>query len=164
MKKYRVLLLGLWLLVIAIAVMIFLFSAMEGPTSMKTSDGLTYWLIRLTHPGYDALTAKEKRIIYSQYVVYVRKVAHFTEFAMLGASLRMLFQALRLRHPVVCAWLAGTLYACTDELHQHFVGTRSAMIQDVGIDSCGVLAGVLLISLILYVRRRKKKTQESKFS
>lgn len=41
------------------------------------------------------------------------------------------------------------LYACSDELHQHFVEGRSGNIVDVGIDSIGIILGVTLF-LILY--------------
>ncbi len=76
---------------------------------------------------------------------------------MLGASLLLLFHALRLRWPVLCAWIAGTLYACTDELHQVFVSGRAGMWQDVCIDSSGVLTAVLLTALWLH-RRGKRRT------
>lgn len=153
MKK-RWVLWFLWGLVLAVAVMIFLFSAQDAEDSSKTSGGITIWLIRLTHPDYDSMKAKARNALFRQYQYYVRKAAHFSEFALLGVSLRLLFGALRIPTPIPWAWLAGTLYACSDELHQSLVDGRASMWQDVAIDSAGALAGILLTSLILWRRKR----------
>ena len=55
----------------------------------------------------------------------LRKIAHLTEYAILGA---LLVRALQ--RPAV-AILAGALYAVTDEFHQHFVRGRHAAWYDV---------------------------------
>jgi hypothetical protein len=67
----------------------------------------------------------------------LRKIAHFCEYAVLGA---LLVRATR-REPV--AAVLGVLYATSDELHQHFVRGRHAAVRDVLIDAAGVLFGVL---------------------
>jgi VanZ family protein len=72
----------------------------------------------------------------------LRKCAHVTEYAILGA---LLLRALG-REPV--AFLAGVAYAVTDEIHQHFVSGRHASPVDVAIDSVGVLLGVLVFERI----------------
>ena len=55
--------------------------------------------------------------------------------------------------------MIGTLYAGTDELHQYFNGTRTPSLRDVGIDSAGVLFGILVIMLLsdLLARMKAKK-------
>jgi VanZ family protein len=73
----------------------------------------------------------------------LRKCAHVTEYAILGA---LLYRALG-RAPA--AWLAGVAYAATDELHQRFVAGRHASPLDVAIDAAGVLAGVLLLEALI---------------
>ena len=153
----RKILLILWLLVLSIAAMIFLFSAQDGVSSTHTSDGFVYALLRFFHPDYDGLSSAAQRALYASFQFYVRKGAHFTEFALLGAALRMLTRALKARRPGPLSWCAGTLYACTDELHQMLVGTRSAMWQDVCIDSAGVLLGVAAAAAVLALRARKRK-------
>ena len=139
--------------------MIFYFSSQNGEESAQTSTGLAVFVMRLLVPGFDSLSAAEKAVHFDRLVLFVRKAAHFTEFAMLGASLRLLFHALALRRPFLIAWAAGTLYACTDELHQMFVDGRGAMWQDVCIDSAGVLTAVLLVTLWLR-HRGKRKTKK----
>jgi len=68
----------------------------------------------------------------------LRKGAHLTEYAVLGA---LLYRALG-REPLALA--VGLAYAATDELHQHFVHGRHASPVDVAIDAVGVAAGMLL--------------------
>jgi len=67
----------------------------------------------------------------------LRKIAHLSEYAILGALLLRAIQ-----RPAV-AILAGGLYAVTDEVHQHFVRGRHAAWYDVLIDTVGVAIGVL---------------------
>ena len=69
--------------------------------------------------------------------VVLRKLAHLTEYAILGA---LLLRATR--RPWLSLALA-TLYAASDEVHQHFVEGRHAAPLDVAIDAVGVLAGIL---------------------
>ena len=67
----------------------------------------------------------------------LRKLAHMTEYAILGA---LLLRALS--RP----WLAiviGALYAMSDEIHQHFVRGRHGAWYDVVIDTVGVTIGVV---------------------
>ena len=68
----------------------------------------------------------------------LRKGAHLTEYAVLGA---LLYRAVG-REPLTLA--VGLAYAATDELHQHFVHGRHASPVDVAIDAVGVAAGMLL--------------------
>jgi len=68
----------------------------------------------------------------------LRKGAHVTEYAVLGA---LLYRALG-SEPLALA--VGIAYAATDELHQHFVRGRHASPVDVAIDAVGVAAGMLL--------------------
>ena len=70
----------------------------------------------------------------------LRKLAHLTEYAMLGALLQR-----AIARPAL-AVLIGGLYAATDEIHQHFVRGRHAAWYDVVIDTIGVAVGVALWS------------------
>jgi VanZ like family len=76
----------------------------------------------------------------------LRKAAHVAEYAVLGALL-----ARALSTTVTAwawlAWVMGTAYAASDELHQHFVPGRHASALDLVIDAAGVAAGVLAVRL-----------------
>jgi VanZ family protein len=76
----------------------------------------------------------------------LRKLAHLTEYAILGA---LLVRALA--RPSL-AILLGALYAASDELHQHFVRGRHAAWYDVVIDTVGVTVGVILWRRLTRVR------------
>jgi VanZ family protein len=60
-----------------------------------------------------------------------------TEYAILAALL------LRALGRDVPAFLAAVGYAATDELHQHFVAGRHASPVDLGIDTVGVVLGLV---------------------
>ena len=60
--------------------------------------------------------------------------------------------------PTIIAFLIGTVYAASDELHQLFVPGRSGELTDTMLDGLGVLLGVLLLSILLN-RRRKGRTE-----
>ena len=98
----------------------------------------------------------------------VRKGAHFTEYMILGCFMvpaveewmppdqaQMPDPAWRNRF---ISWLAGTLYAVTDEIHQSFVPGRSCELRDIAIDGCGVLTGVLIVSLVIWLKERTSST------
>lgn len=67
----------------------------------------------------------------------LRKLAHFTEYAVLGGLLARAVAG-------VAALALGIAYAVTDEVHQTFVAGRSGSLRDVAIDGMGVLVGILL--------------------
>ena len=83
----------------------------------------------------------------------LRKIAHLSEYAILGALLVRAIQ-----RPAV-AILVGGLYAVTDEFHQHFVRGRHAAWYDVVIDTVGVTIGVLAWSGLR--RRGGRPAQEA---
>jgi VanZ family protein len=68
----------------------------------------------------------------------LRKGAHITEYAILGA---LLYRALGVE---ALALAIGIAYAATDELHQHFARGRHASPIDVAIDAVGLSLGMLV--------------------
>jgi VanZ family protein len=70
--------------------------------------------------------------------LFLRKVAHVTEYAVLGALLARALNDLG-------AFAAGVAYAATDEIHQTFVAGRAGRVGDVAIDAVGVLLGILVM-------------------
>jgi VanZ family protein len=67
----------------------------------------------------------------------LRKIAHVTEYAILGFLLARAVSELP-------AFVLGAAYAVTDEVHQSFVEGRHGAPRDVLIDAFGVAAGVLV--------------------
>ena len=73
----------------------------------------------------------------------IRKMAHFTEFACLGALFAWLFGMLR--KPMVFALACGFGAASMDETIQSFVPNRGPSFVDVLIDTSGALVGILFL-------------------
>lgn len=86
----------------------------------------------------------------------LRKMAHFMEFASLGMCLFWLFSMLK--KPRALAVIAGALAACADETIQMFVPDRGPSLKDVGIDTCGVITGMILLQIGYFLWRRKQTT------
>ena len=76
----------------------------------------------------------------------VRKLAHFTEYAVLGALLLLLTAVgfrVRLQTVVNCLFFLMAA-ALTDETIQMFSDGRSSQLTDVWLDFSGVMAGILV--------------------
>ena len=91
----------------------------------------------------------------------VRKLAHFSEFAILGILLRWLFAMLmdkklqRFIFPLVC----GMACAIIDEFIQSFTPGRVCSFWDMCIDWSGVLTGILL-TMLTYVFIMNKRNEK----
>ena len=144
------------LLVIAVMVMIFCFSAQTGTQSGAMSGKITTWVLNLGVPGFGDFSPEKQEAIRSAVGFAVRKLAHFSEYALLGFSLMLhiaqIGKKIAVRLPWLWSWGIGTLYAASDEFHQGFVAGRGPSVRDVMIDSAGVIAGALLICALLHKR------------
>ena len=143
------------IIVIAIMAFIFFQSALPADLSSEESGRVVDLIVRL----FQGVAPIDREML----VFVVRKGAHFTEYMILGGFLvpavKEWMAVDTTPVPVVreriTAWLAGTLYAVTDEIHQSFVPGRSCELRDMGIDSCGVLAGVLVVSLVIWFKEHR---------
>ena len=90
----------------------------------------------------------------------LRKIAHFTEFAALGACLAWRFGMLEKRK--ITALVYGFGAACVDETIQVFVPDRGPGIRDVAIDTCGAAAGIGLLLLGYTIVKKIKHSKENK--
>lgn len=62
---------------------------------------------------------------------------------------------------ILCAAASGVLAACVDETIQRFVPQRHGCLTDVGIDTAGVLTGIVLF-MIAYLINKKQHMEEMK--
>lgn len=149
---------------VSIMAMIFFFSTEQAEQSDATSGFFSLWVLRLTHPGFESLPEEERVELYNRMQTVIRKIAHFTEFALLGFSIRLCLESWfggRRKCLGAAACIGGAAYAGLDEWHQTLVDGRSGQWADVGIDTSGVLTGVLIATWILNRYIRKKKTDTS---
>jgi VanZ family protein len=82
----------------------------------------------------------------------VRKVGHAAVFSILAILVHLALGEQRPRRELL-AWVAASVYAVTDELHQAFVPGRGPSPADVAIDILGVTAGIAGLR-VLAARRR----------
>ena len=140
--------------VIAIMLTIFLFSAQTAQDSSKLSGEIVEIVIKIVLPHYDELPEIQQQQIKEKVTLIVRKLAHFTEFAVLGFFLilhlisyrpyiKSFNNKLLIRAGISC--VIGILYAVSDEFHQMFVTNRYSSIYDILIDSSGVLFGISIL-------------------
>ncbi len=92
-------------------------------------------------------------------LVYLRKIAHFLEYAVLGTLLSFLVicnYRVRLQN-IINILFVGVLTAVCDETIQIYTG-RGSVLTDVWIDISGVFAAVFLIFLFhrLFATRRRR--------
>lgn len=153
-------------IVITILVMlvIFIHSAMPGDASTAESDFVILLLPEISGLGHDLAS------------FIVRKAAHCVVYTVLGFCLFVNVRdfavrraadgseagagdtgadgsAGQVRVPRRWAWIIGTVYAATDELHQAFVPGRNGALFDVCLDSVGIAAGVLIAAAVLGRRK-----------
>lgn len=138
-------------------VVIFCFSAADGDESSKTSGWVGRMIGQIFVSGFDDMSETEQEEWASKIEYPIRKAAHATEYAVLAL---LVFGALPFvgfrRYGI--AWILAVFYAGTDEFHQRFVPGRAGTLFDVGVDSLGALAGLLILAGILaLVRRRREK-------
>jgi VanZ family protein len=80
--------------------------------------------------------------------VLLRKLAHFTEYAVLTGLWWRALRGLGVRFPLAAAMAISLGYAATDELHQTFVDGRKGTPVDVLIDFAGIATAAAVIAAL----------------
>lgn len=147
------------ILLIAVYVMIFRFSADDAENSsaisVKVTKAVIHFYYRLTGqtgdgvPVLGAVDTMEG---------VIRKLAHFTEYMLVGfLSYGMLQMWLvKKRTGIVIVMIQLFLSGAADEIHQYFVPGRYASVKDVFIDTAGGIAGMTVILLIKEIKKMWK--------
>lgn len=89
---------------------------------------------------------------------FLRKAAHFTEFACLGICLRWLFGMLQKKQlrQILLPLIFAIVVACIDETIQVFIPDRGPGIKDVLLDSAGALVGIAILTISHILQRKKQ--------
>ena len=128
--------------------LIYSFSAQTGEVSGALSYEVSYQIVETKNEvlnenkTYDELAYSASSIEF-----YVRKAAHMTEYCLLAIAISFPLYVYGVRG-IWLILLAGAIcvgFAGFDEYHQSFVADRGPSVRDVGIDSIGVTAGILLV-------------------
>lgn len=132
-------------------------SLTSGEDSGNMSGNIMQWIntfLRLDEQGAEVLHK------------FIRKGAHFTEFACLGLLLTWLFGMMgeKKGHLFCMPLLFGMMAACVDETIQVFTPDRGPSPIDIWIDTCGVAAGIimLLIGYAFICKKHSYHMEETK--
>lgn len=126
-------------IVVAVLVTLFIFSGQNASESSNVSQGISDIVIEFLRSLFPAL---ELNWVHH----FIRKMAHFTLFAILGVGLCGSVEGI-IEKKFMCILLIGFLVACLDEMHQIFSAGRSASFGDVLLDESGVIAGYFLYKI-----------------
>lgn len=85
----------------------------------------------------------------------VRKLAHLTEFTILGSLLYTILRRYITYGTVIKTIGLGMFIACLDEFIQLFSPGRSSQFSDILIDTVGVVIGILVVKLVYYIRYKR---------
>lgn len=151
MKKTKIIRIVLFLLIVAWAVLVFYLSGQTGGESSGVSRKIA-----------EFFTKDEKLLEVVER--YVRKFAHFSEYAFGGFLFILLFNTYEWtdRRKLITSIGLGAWYATTDEVHQLMVEGRNGSIVDVYIDTLGVATGVCITLLIIKLITKALSKKKSK--
>ena len=152
----------LTVLTLAVMGMIFFFSTETAEQSDETSGYFTRQVIDVLYPDYAKYEKKQQQSLYDSIQTVIRKMAHYTEFAILGFLMRLCLESWfgKRKWLTPVSWGLSTLYASTDEMHQILIDGRSGQWTDILLDSAGVLSGVLIAVLVLFLVRKRTTRKE----
>ncbi|MDX9808271.1 MAG: VanZ family protein [Acholeplasma sp.] len=127
-------------------------SLLPGEVSSNQSD----FIVDTLHPFIQRLGIHMGVDTFS---FWIRKLAHFTEYFILGVLLFVAYQSSYQKMKLyTIIFLQGLITASIDETIQLFTPNRSGELRDVLIDFLGVMFGVLFVYLI-YQKVIKHKKQ-----
>ena len=140
---------------------IFYYSSQNGSLSANMSGKITNFTIQLFIKNYADLPLNEQSNIYKNVSYLIRKIAHFSEYAILAMLLFFTMRSFTKNYLYIhtISFVLSCLYAVSDEFHQSFVADRLPLFKDVLIDSLGSLTMLLFIACIINIIRLKKKVQ-----
>ncbi len=158
MTKKRIAAVSLIIISVLWFIVIFGFSGESSSASDKTSSRATEVVLGIFIKGFSDIPESEKAALTAKYNHPIRKIAHFSEYAVLGMLLSLTFLCfgkIKKRFYLFSVPLSFLL-ASSDELHQLFVPGRACRFTDVLLDTSGAAAGALFIFLIVILFKKKK--------
>lgn len=130
---------------IFLMILIFMFSHQTGSESSGLSSQIVLWIQTYLH------------IPITEFIV--RKAAHMSEYALL--TLTFIYGFYKNQYPIqkiMIYSLIGTfLYACSDEMHQLFIGGRAGQFTDVLIDTCGGCLTIIFYYVLTKLKYKQRR-------
>ena len=148
-KTILVILVVIWMGVI------FMFSNQKAEESGKNSKSIIrVTIVNIYKLFHGDASEEELDKIVEKYQYPVRKIAHFTEYFILGILIFLCFKEYNNKN-VYLMILICFLYAVSDELHQLIVPGRDCNITDVLIDTFGSCFSILTFKKIFKLDKNK---------
>ena len=138
------------LLILTILMICFIWGHSMMPADI--SSGESQWFLQRIQSVFNAVGIRSNITEH-----FVRKLAHFTEYACLGILLMLntILAARGIFKNKIAQLYIGLLVPVIDESIQLFVEGRSGMITDVWIDYSGVIAGMAAVLWICIAVRKR---------
>lgn len=138
------------LLALLIMAAIFWFSSQSGAESSGLSLKVTRFISRIIYFDFKNMHPSQQNFIVEGLHPFVRKLAHFSVYMLLGMCVYSFIMAsgFRFKARQLAALVVCIVYAAFDEFHQSFVPDRSMKLADVMIDSAGSLIGIFVVSVM----------------
>ena len=141
-----------WILYIVLCLIVFFIwdnSLQNGGTSDGFSLIFAKWIAPIANKlGFYGNIWALNRII--------RKLAHLTEFTILGGVLYVVLRRYIEYGTVVKTMVVGIVIASLDEFIQLFSLGRSSQLSDVLIDTVGIIIGISVVKLTYYISHDKR--------
>ncbi|MBR5755914.1 MAG: VanZ family protein [Erysipelotrichaceae bacterium] len=142
MKKYlKPALLMAWMSVI------FFMSGQSGAESSNTSNMVIFLMMGVLKVFFPEGLPFDEAAFIATFAQPVRKLAHFSEYLILGILMVMNIKDLKRDKAVIISTVLCALYAMTDEVHQLFVPNRYCSLMDMLLDTAGSITGIVLYHL-----------------
>jgi len=128
---------------------VFNFSSEQSTKSTSTSETVIRAGLS-KNENFKKLNESEQKTIIEKYQHPIRKLAHFTLYAIGGLLIFNFLNTFNTctRNKMLIAIIIGLSYAISDEIHQLFTDGRSAQITDVLIDTAGATLGCTIMYTI----------------
>lgn len=141
---------------------LFSFSNQQGESSSSKSKKVSEIIVNIIDIKHEYNEETRKQIVFG-IEPYIRKIAHFSLYALGGILLMNAVRLFLLKEniQILISSGIGILYAMIDEIHQLVIPGRSGKITDVLIDSLGILTGIMVFMICnKVIKSIKEKIQK----
>lgn len=136
-------------LVLIWMITVFMFSSQNGDESQRTSGKVTKVIVEFFTYNQN-ITESEKLELIENLDYYIRKLAHYSIYALGGILIYNYINTYNINRKkvILISILIGVIYAISDESHQYFTAGRCASVLDIFVDSFGIMTGVIIINIV----------------
>lgn len=136
---------------------IFSFSAEDATKSEHRSDEVIINAVETI--TREEIPENQRQKIIDEYIVIVRKSAHFFLYFILAILVFTLYKRIfgLNSKSFIYSIIFCFIYACSDEIHQLFINGRTARIFDVFVDTTGAILSTTLLTIFSLLLKKLKK-------